>query len=90
SYVSKITRYKERIHKLVNNNLAEARAKQRKIYNSKEKPIKGVRVGDLVMLKNFKQAVQKSKCFNAKFIGPFFVLAIVNEVSLKLSTLDRS
>ncbi|RNA30058.1 hypothetical protein BpHYR1_048582 [Brachionus plicatilis] len=57
SYVSKITRYKECIHKLVNNNLAAARAKQRKIYNSKAKPIKGVRVGDLVMLKKFKPAV---------------------------------
>lgn len=89
-YVSALRNKTDEIHRLVNTNLEKARTRQKAYYDQRTKPTSGLKVNDLIMLKNFKNKVGLSKCFESKFIGPFIVTRLINEVSIQVRALDRS
>jgi len=78
-FVVRLKRNASRIHESILRHSVEAQARQKKNYDKHVRDRSEFAVGDLVKIDNPRHRIGHSKCFEAKFLGPFRVVETIGE-----------
>ena len=88
-FISGLKKAAEHINEILNYNKNLAQLRQKQQYDRLAHGSVFFKPGDLVKINNFRVRPGHSKAFEPKFIGPYKIVACVNEFNYELSAPDK-